>query len=207
MNTKTREPSTVEHTLTDAQQHLVSVPELRQEFGLFDDDSQDELVAELEFAALGRCSPIIGAPVRTVNVTDRYTAWSDRLMLSLGFYAAVPALAVEYLDEAGASQTLAADWYLVDTTSRAPAVVFRGGVDALLELWPWHAAPVAVRWRSHIAGEGHHDAREAVLNAVRLLVSGRWETRGGGAAGTPDAFANLAVRLLSPHRRTRAAYR
>ena len=92
------------------------------ELGLFDDDCRDDRIAELEWAALGRCSTVVGAPVRTVAVTDRYDRWSDRLTLSPGLHRPAPALAAKYMDDDGAERTIAPERYLVDTTSRTPAV-------------------------------------------------------------------------------------
>lgn len=204
---ESRTPAAVEHALVDAQQHLVSVDELLLELGLFGDTSQNDLIEEMEWAALGRCSTIIDAPVRTIDVTDRFVAFSERLLLSPGFYSATPAIVVEYFDAAGDVQTLAADRYLVDATMGIPAVVMRGNGVAPPSLSPWHAAPVSVRWRSDTTAPGHHDAREAVLQAVRLLVGARWETRGGEMAGAQQPMENLVVRLLSPFRRSKGVYR
>ena len=178
---------------------LMSLSEIRDEIGLFDDDSQDAMVFDHIRAATEQCAVILGQDPRPADVVDRFEAPRDDscLELSRGWIDSGQAITVKYLDAARVSRTMdAADWYLDDTGPR-PVVV----LSAAPAVHPVLAYPVSVSWRSALTSA--HRGYETLRQAIRYLTGLYFEAR--GAPGSQDVVQpsyaiGPVTRMLRQHR-------
>ena len=164
---------------------------MRDELGLFDDDSEDALIENYVDHAQARVAAFLGAGVVEESVVDRFTTWGDRrLELSGGWLEGDPV--VTYFDEDRASQTLDAARYFVDETGGA---------------WWWCSSSPARRCqrcttrRSRSSGSllaNNRRAQDAAKQALQYLVSVSYEHR--GTAAMPRDFEDYLARMLHPFR-------
>ena len=171
-------PAVTVRAALDPTNPYLTVTELRDEVGLFADDSQDELLAEYLLYATERVEEMIGQTLPARATTDRYACAGARLALSSPGVLAGTAVAVNArLAGSGATLTdVTHGWHLDPGPSPAHLVFTeQPNVDR-----DGYAMPVEASYTSGI-DDTYPVGREQVRQALRYVVSVLYERRGTGA--------------------------
>ena len=184
--------------------HL-ELPELRQELGLFSDDSQDDLIADLALTATERIGEMVGGTLAAVPVDDFYPRLpsGDRLILSQVGVTPTTEVTVRLRTfvKPETETELAAEHWTLDTTARKPGVhVHRGAIHP--QLSERHENPVRVSYTPAGAGVAPDSpaafrGREQIRSAIRYWVSVHFEARGTGML--PPGWQRGLVQILGRH--------
>lgn len=160
--------------------------------------SEDASVEACIAAAVDACEKEVGRSLITQTRRVYYDAWPD-CGIALPYGPVQSVTSVEYVDSAGATQTLAGTEYLVDLLDNPPRIV-----PAFGKSWPSTRAQRNAVWSTYVAGYG---ATGAALPAqlrqwLLLYVGALWEHREAVTA-TPVEAAGFAAGLLDAYREVR----
>lgn len=183
--------------------HL-ELPELRQELGLFDDTSQDDLITDLALTATERIGEMVGGTLAAVPVQDFFPRLpeGDRLILSQAGVTASTAITVRLRTQAEPdveTELNAAGTWSLDTSTRKAGVFFQRGATTLFPLSERYENPVRVDYTPAGAGvaEGSVPGREQIRAAIRYWVSVHYEARGTGML--PPGWGRGLTTILGQH--------
>ncbi|RJP54179.1 MAG: hypothetical protein C4583_03350 [Anaerolineaceae bacterium] len=157
---------------------------------------EDDLIDSYIAAARSACEA-------TLKMSLLYTTWRYRIdfcfpweiRLPIGPLRTVSGLSIQYVDDAGATQTLATSVYQV---SLGDTGVIR---PAYGETWPATRPQMDAVTVTFKAGEASAaDLRPAIVDAVRLETANRYEHRESQVVGTSSSqITSLSARnLLTP---------
>lgn len=162
--------------------HFVSLEQLRNEVGLFDDDSDDDLLEEYLLTAVEMVEDIIGFALPGRTTTDRFRNPSYRMRLSSKAVLATTDVTVSARLQ-GSGETLTAittGWYL-DASTTPPIVVF----DEAPNVDYRYTNPIEISYSAGI-GDDYAVGREQFRQAVRYIVSCLYESK--GTSGLKDGW-------------------
>lgn len=155
---------------------------------------EEALITALIMAARQHVEQATARALVTQTLEARWDAWDDVLMLPRAPVQSVTS--ITYVDDAGASQTLAGSGYRVDVGSLVPRIT-----PAFGQSWPSAQSvtgAIAVRFE---AGYGAASAVPAALKAaILLLVSHLYENRNAAAERALTEVPLGVAALLSPYR-------
>lgn len=155
---------------------------------------EEALVAALITAARQHVEETTGRALLTQTREARWDAWADVLTLPVAPVQSVTS--VTYVDQVGATQTLAGAAYRIDTASTLARVTPAHGIT-----WPVAQSvtgAIAVRFVAGYGAAG--DVPAALKAAMLLLVSHLYENRNAAAERALTEIPLGVAALLSPYR-------
>ena len=158
---------------------VITIPSLRDYLGVYSDDDDDGLIAELLSTAANHVEGIVGRPVAKRQIIEFFDAWYSEYQLK---FDQVSDLVFEYVDDNGDTQVFAAASYVIDQ-SATPNVVHVPTLPTA-QLHKYTMLPVTIKYNYEM------NAREMaqVRLAVKHLVNQLYYSRGDTVANLDDRY-------------------